>query len=239
MVQDFVVQTGSFTGPMDLLLQLIEKRKLFIGDISLATVSDDFLEYVGEAKSFPIHHVAHFLVIASTLLLIKSKSLLPYLELSDEESQDIEDLEHRLQLYKQIRDLGKHVQKYFGRTVLFTTSRNAPIDPMFAPHDKITSDNMLDSARNVIQTFPPVENIKKTVVAKVMSLEEMIDQLTIRIQNSVETSFKSLTETDGIDTKEKKVHVIVSFLALLELVKKGTVGVRQHNMFDDIAIEKT
>lgn len=238
MAQAFVVETEGFTGPLDLLLQLIEKRKLFIGDVSLATVADDFLQHLKEHSSFPVGTVAHFLVIASTLLLIKSRSLLPYLKLTEEETQDIADLERRLELYKQIRDLGQHIQERFAQNMLFTKSRSAPVEPTFAPHEQINQKNILHAAQNLIATLPQVDNLKHIDVEKVMTLEDMIDTLTTRIQEGMETSFKKFSETEG-NSKEKRLNVIISFLAVLELVKEGVVLVKQDYSFDDIAIAKS
>ena len=73
----FTVKTQSFEGPLDLLLDLIEKRKLFINDISLVKVTDDFIAHVRQFENLPMAESAHFILVASTLLLIKSKSLLP------------------------------------------------------------------------------------------------------------------------------------------------------------------
>src|SRR3989344_738418 len=115
----YIVKTGSFQGPLDLLLDLIEKRKLPISEVSLAGVADDYITYVKTLSEFPIAMSAHFILIASTLLLIKSKSLLPNLELSDEEKGGIEDLERRLRLYQRSRDLGRHVRALFGNAVIF------------------------------------------------------------------------------------------------------------------------
>src|SRR3989344_4287441 len=111
----YIVKTGSFQGPLDLLLDLIEKRKLPISEVSLAGVADDYITYVKTLSEFPIAMSAHFILIASTLLLIKSKSLLPNLELSDEEKGGIEDLERRLRLYQRARELGRTIQSRFGK----------------------------------------------------------------------------------------------------------------------------
>ena len=81
----FQIKTEAFEGPLDLLLALIEKRKLFISDISLAEVADDFIEYIKTFDEFPVDMTANFILIASTLLLIKSKSLLPSMTLTSEE----------------------------------------------------------------------------------------------------------------------------------------------------------
>src|SRR4051812_32375972 len=102
----FLVKHEQFEGPLDLLLSLIEKRKLFINDISLAKVADDFINHIKNFEQFPIGESANFILIASTLLLIKSKSLLPTLQLTEEEQGSIEDLETRLKIYQRIKDGG-------------------------------------------------------------------------------------------------------------------------------------
>ena len=75
--QEYTVKTEAFEGPLELLLNLIEKRKLFISDISLAQVADDYIEYINKQEDFPMASTADFILVASTLVLIKSKSLLP------------------------------------------------------------------------------------------------------------------------------------------------------------------
>src|SRR3989344_9116880 len=94
--QQFHVKTEVFEGPLDLLLSLIEKHKLHINDVSLSKVTDDYISYVNAQVDFPMGQAADFILVASTLVLIKSKSLLPTLDLSKEEQGDIADLERRL-----------------------------------------------------------------------------------------------------------------------------------------------
>src|ERR1035437_4870141 len=99
----FKIKTTSFEGPFGLLLTLVEKRKLFINDVSLAAVTEDYLNYMnklGGLNSLPPAEISSFIIVASTLILIKSKSLLPNLNLTLEEEGDIHDLEERLRLYE-------------------------------------------------------------------------------------------------------------------------------------------
>ena len=103
MHDDFKVKIGEIEGPLELILDLIEKRKLHISDVSLSQVADEFIEYIKSFEEFPIQDSADFILVASTLLLIKSKSLLPNLSLTPEEQDNIEDLENRLATYKNTR----------------------------------------------------------------------------------------------------------------------------------------
>src|SRR3989338_7017919 len=114
MDSEYYVKTHIFEGPLDTLLSLVEKRKLFISDISLAQVADDYIAYIKSLEDFPIADSAHFILIASTLVLIKSKSLLPTLTLSEEEEHNIEDLEKRLAEYQKYKELSRHLRERFG-----------------------------------------------------------------------------------------------------------------------------
>lgn len=229
----FTIKTQSFEGPLDLLLDLIEKRKLFISDISLAKVTDDFIAHVRAFEHMPMGESAHFILIASTLLLIKSKSLLPELSLTEEEKGDIQDLEMRLKIFKRIKDASIHVQKLFGAEMIFTQSATRSMQPVFAPAPEFTLEKALYSLKDLINRLPKKENLPKHVVQKVISLEDMIGTLTTRITSSLRMSFKQFTG----EHKGEKVNVIVSFLAMLELVKDGVLHVTQERDFDDIQME--
>jgi len=176
---------------------------------------------------------AHFILVASTLLLIKSKSLLPELALTEEEQGDIHDLETRLKIYKRIKEASIHVQKLFGEEVIYPQSQSKPINPVFAPAPEFTLGKALTSLKDLINRLPKKEKLPQHVVKKVISIEEMIGTLTNRITSSLRMSFKEFTK----EHKENKVNVIVSFLAMLELVKEGVVLVSQENNFDDIVME--
>src|SRR5437773_2621351 len=114
----FAVKTEQFEGPLDLLLDLIGRRRLFINDISLSKVTDDYLEYLKGLNQFSIPDSANFILIASTLVLIKSKSLLPTLNLTEEEEMSIADLEERLRIYKILKEATVGLREHFGREII-------------------------------------------------------------------------------------------------------------------------
>ncbi len=228
----FSIQTEVFEGPLELLVQLIERRKLFVNDISLAEVADEYLEHVRELDTFPTADAAEFVVIASTLLLLKSKSLLPGLNLTTEEESDVDDLEHRLKLYKHFSIYAELLGKEFGVAMTFPTKGRAE-EPVFAPHSSIHATALHDTLREVIERLPRKERLSQATVEKVVSLDEVIQGLTTRIQHAISMSFN---EFSGNGKKEKK-EVIVSFLAMLELVKQGMIFVEQRGDFDDIKME--
>ena len=109
-----------FEGPLNLLLDMIESRKLSISSVSLAKITDEYIKHIRKLEEFPKEEVAEFLVVASTLMLIKSRSLLPGIELSEEEEKDIYDLEFRLNLLKKIRELSPHIKKAWAKNPAFS-----------------------------------------------------------------------------------------------------------------------
>jgi len=235
MVDKYSIKTEIFEGPLDLLLTLIEKRKLFIGDVALAKVADDYIEYVGTLNGLPVSSVANFILVASTLVLIKSKSLLPTLDLTAEEEGSIEDLERRLHIYKKIRDLSRGVDSMFGKNIIFPRTLTKNIEPIFSPDKETTTQGIFNVIQNILRNLPKKEIIAEAVVKKVISLEEMINDLTNRMKSNIKESFHSFSKIG----REEKVNVVVSFLAMLELVKQDIIKVAQNSNFGDIDMEST
>lgn len=225
--------TRVFEGPLDLLLQLIEKRKLHINDISLAEITDDYLAHVKELEAFPLKEAAHFILIASTLVLIKSRSLLPSLVLTEEEEGDIQDLERRLKEYKRIKELSLHIETQFDAHPMFIPPHTSNITPVFSPTKKVSIESMHECIKRVLSYLPTKEMIPQAFIKKFVSLEETITLLMERITKDLKIRFGDFSRIQTSD----KIQVIVSFLAVLELVKRGSVLVSQHNHFEDIHIE--
>lgn len=227
----YTVKTEVFEGPLDLLLELVSSRRLFVNDVSLAQVTDDFIRYIEEREStgwqIPLDQSAEFILIASTLLLIKSRSLLPTLELTQEEEESIHDLENRLVLYAKIKELSLLVKELYGKNVIFEKEPRENEIVIFSPDSKTNTSNLLEALRKVIATLPKTENLPKVTVKKVVSLEEMMSKLSERISQASRFSFRDFHGVSGEVTREKKVSIIVGFLAMLELVKRGAIRVSQ------------
>lgn len=233
MSSEFSVKTDVFEGPLELLLDLVEKRKLFVNDISLATVADDYIVHLRTFEKMPVDFVSNFLIVASTLILIKSKSLLPTLTLTDEENKDIGELERRLKELQRVRELSVGVKHLFGKSVVFPRGHTRTREVVFAPTQEINIPAIVLAMRDIIAHFPKKIMLPRVIVKKVISLEEMMDRLTTRITGSLRMSFR---EFAGVG-KEEKVNIIVGFLAMLELVKQGMIAVTQDALCGDIEIE--
>ncbi|MEK7208530.1 MAG: ScpA family protein [Patescibacteria group bacterium] len=231
-MSSFTIKQGKFEGPLDVLLALIERRQMHISDVALSRVTDDFLGYLKNSSDFPIPEAAQFAYVASTLLLIKSKALLPQLALSEEEEESMEDLQNRLKLLQRFRELSRHVRSRFAVAPMFLQLERE-ITPVFAPPKELSLKLLVDSIRAVLAALPKPEALAKVAVKKILSLEEMIEDLKGRISTALRMSFR---EFAGMHRGER-VTVIVGFLAMLELVKNGLITVRQEETHGEILME--
>ncbi len=229
----FEVKTEAFEGPLDLLLELVEKRKLLINDISLASVTDEYMAQVSRMQELSLPNTAQFVQLAATLLLIKSKSLLPVLELTQEEEATMDDLELRLKRYALYRDASLMLSERFGTQVSHNRQYAPAKVALFVTDQYTTIDALRNAISDVLLNLPKKEIKPKVQVRKVVSLEAMIHKLHTRIENAVRLSFKELIE-DSIE----RPTVIVGFLAILESVKQGSILVAQANRFEDIEITR-
>jgi segregation and condensation protein A len=228
----FSIKTEVFEGPLELLLDLVEKRKLLINDISLAAVTDEYMNQVAQMQEMSLPGTANFIALAATLLLIKSKSLLPVLELTEEEEETIDDLENRLRLYQIYREAARNIGADFGIAISHEREFILEKKPLFHPDVFCTALELKEAMYRVIKELPVIEVKPRVQVKKVISLEEMMDRLQRRIESQIKLKFSELLENDA-----ERTVVIVGFLAILESVKQGTILVAQLQRFHDIEIE--
>ncbi|MCM2339183.1 MAG: segregation/condensation protein A [Burkholderiales bacterium] len=232
----YKVKTANFEGPFGVLLNLIEERKLFINEISLTQVTEDYLKYLNNLEKVNHSEISSFIIVAATLILIKSKSLLPNLNLTGEEESDIHNLEERLKLFELYNKLAGHIKDRFGDKIIFAPLERKNEFLVFLPDEQITKESMRSFAHGALDKIPKKTFLPEVEVKKVISIEEMIDKLTERIEGALKMNFRDFTGT--AKTKEEKVVVIIGFLAMLELIRQGILNVVQDNNFDDIIIEK-
>jgi len=234
--ETYKLKTASFEGPFGLLLELVEKRKLFINDLSLSEVTEDYLNYMNKLGNISHVDITSFVLVASTLILIKSKSLLPNLNLTDEEQGDIKNLEERLRWYELFTKLGGNIKSNFGKRIIFSALERKNENIIFLPDSQITKESIMSFAESVLDRIPQKVFLPEVEVRKVVSIEEMINKLTERIKNSLKMNFKDFG--GKVTNREEKITLIVGFLAMLELVRQGIIHAMQENNGGDIFIEK-
>lgn len=231
---NFTIQTEAYQGPFALVLELIEARKLLINDLALASITEDFIAHVRGQAAFPMEETSDFIHIAATLLLIKSKSLVPDLTLTEEEGADVEDLKRRLEAYRKVREATRELSRIYGKALMQEAGEH-PLDAVFAPSSDFTKEALAEALSSALtralSAREGAEALPEARVVSLVTIEEMMERLAHRVQKAMTLSFK---EFSG-DIKER-VEVIVSFLALLELVKQGAVAAEQYAPHGDIRI---
>ena len=232
----YQIQTENFVGPLEKLLELIEAENLDVTLVSVARVTGDFINYIKSLDNKLDHKtLADFVAMAARLMLIKSKALLPSLELTNAEEADIKDLESKLTLYKEFKNAGKLLAK------LFSTANQAHskeflqnIPNIFNPPNSLSNANLLKNIKTVLGNLEFLAPKEQKEVSKILvTLEEKIAELITRMQKIDKQSFRDLT------IGKSKSEIVVLFLALLHLLKTQSMHGRQENQFDDIIIENT
>lgn len=228
------IKVLQFEGPLDLLLSLIEEQKLNITEIALAEVTEQFLNYVKQLEQIEPTSIADYLNIAARLLVIKSKAILPSLEVEQDEEEPEEDLTEKLLLYKKFKAVAKHLQELdrrkqqsFTRSLVFSERINFWPDPNTSPSTLHTA------ILNVVQQLKELDNLPKAKVREAISIQEKIGELQNKLAANAETKLSELLK----DSKNKS-EVIITFLALLELIKQRIFSVSQDNLFTDVTITK-
>jgi len=229
----FSIKTDSYEGPFEVLLDLIEARKLLVNDLTLANITEEYIQHVRTQEAFPVEETANFIQIAATLLLIKSKSLIPDLALSEDENADVDDLKRRLAAYEKVREASRELSRLYGRSVMVQAGER-PVEPIFSPSGDLTKGALAEALARVLAAREVIEELPEARVKSLVTIEEMMDRLAKRVQSAMTLSFK-----DFAGNQKEKIEVIVSFLALLELVKQGAVAAEQYGQHGDIRISHT
>ncbi|HUX80720.1 MAG TPA: ScpA family protein [Candidatus Paceibacterota bacterium] len=230
---NFTIQTEAYQGPFELVLDLIAARKLLVNDLALAHITEDFIQHVRMQATFPVEETANFIQLAATLLLIKSKSLIPDLTLTEEEHADIDDLKRRLEAYEKVREASRELARIYGTALMVPAGERAP-EVFFSPSPDLSVDALSEAFARVIAAQEIVEALPEARVKSLISIEEVMEQLSKRVQSALTLSFREFAGEAA-----EKVGIIVSFLALLELVKQGSVAADQHDQHGDIRIHHT
>lgn len=223
-----------FEGPLDLLLTLIEEQRLNITEISLAHVTEQFLQYVRTLEELDPTSLSDYLAIAAKLLVIKSKAILPTLEIEPDEEDAGVPLETQLLLYKQFREVARHLkvldaagQQSFTRSLVFSQRIS------FFPDPSVSTAELHGAIIKVLTDLKELDNLPKARIKEAISIQEKITHLQGLLSRQIETKLSSV-----LAQAKNKSEVIVTFLALLELIKQRIFSVEQEALFTDITIRK-
>lgn len=226
---DKVVTLEQFTGPLDLLLELIEQEKLPITEISLSKVTEQYLEYLNTLAETQPEELADFLVIASKLLYLKSKTLLPHLVLEEDEGPS---LAKQLALYKCYIEASKKVVNLWlePRAAYGRLEPPLKMEHFIFPSNVVVS-NLHQSFFSLLKRLKPIDPIPKLSIDRSVSVKQKVAFLFQSLQKLKQLNFSYV-----VATAENRTEIVVSFLALLELIKEQRVSINQEAAFDELVI---
>ena len=228
------VKLEVFEGPLDLLLRLIERQELDITKVSLVAVTDQYLEYIQHLEHISAANLADFLVVAARLLLIKSRALLPGPPPEEEaEEEDLgEELARQLREYKRLKLLAQHLREREEQG-LQAYVRLAPVPDVEKELDlsDVTLDDLLAAVREALTIAPPGPPVNGVVAPIRITIEEKIEQLGSWLSKRRSFSFNRVLRAAA-----SRVEVIVTFLALLQMIRTGRACVQQDRLFGEILI---
>ena len=233
-ISGYSVDTPVYEGPLDLLLQLIERAELDITRLSLAQVTDQYLQYIRNIPDKLADEVSAFLVIAARLIQIKSEALLPRPPAREVGEEDPgEALARQLVVYKRFRQIADLLSEREANG-LHTYLRLAPPPRVEGAIDLsgISLDDLVAAAQVVLSKASHTPSLNSVVGPQRVTIREKINLITSYLRLNKSASFRSLLATD-----HSRLEIVVTFLAVLELIKRHLIEVSQEGLFGDIAIQ--
>ncbi|HKY55021.1 MAG TPA: segregation/condensation protein A [Anaerolineales bacterium] len=232
---NYNVQTPVYEGPLDLLLSLIERAELEITSVSLATVTDQYLAYIKSLEQVNADEISAFLVIAAKLLQIKSEALLPRPPTRMPGEEDAgKSLVDQLKLYKRFKEIGGWLNER-QHANLRTYLRIAP-PPKVEPKldlSNVTLENLFTAAHVAFAREKEKQPLGVIIAPPRITIREKIDLISKTLREVERSTFRAL-----LNANASRLEVVVTFLALLELIKRYRVAAHQEGLFNDIEIDR-
>lgn len=225
------IKLEQFSGPLDLLLALIEQEKLNINDIALSKVTEQYFDYLNKLEERRPEELADFLVIATKLVYMKSKNLLPQLAADEDDGPSLAD---QLRMYKRYIEASRDINRIWNKNVLGYGRLEPPIKAEgFALPVNAKTQDLKESFHSLLKRIKPVNPLPKVSIDRAISVKQKIESIFNLLKQYKKVSFARI-----LAEAENKTEVIVSFLAILELVKFGNAAVSQSKTFADLEISK-
>lgn len=238
----YIVKTSIFEGPIAVLYEMIEARKLSISEFSLVSITDDFLQFVRNLDKEEKQEVANFIATASILILLKSKSLLPENIFTEEEDRSTDLLENQLRAYSLIKHTLKDLRDLYGKNILgFTKTIKPKQEITFLPDVQMDANTFANYLSERLKELEPeTKDLKEVKIDKKIKIEDALNYVRMVIKKLRSINFSKIGNIEEIGderVKEKsKKIVVILFLSLLELVKLGEIDVVQEDTFGDMLI---
>jgi segregation and condensation protein A len=232
----YQVATEVYEGPLDLLLDLIERAELDITTLSLAQVTDQYIAHLQRIQEQNPADVSAFIVIAAKLIQIKSNALLPHTPMDiveGEEEDPGEALTRQLILYKQFKELGNYLdQRSISGLRSYLRLAPPPKIPGKVNLEGLTLADLVEAAKFVFLSKNSMQPLSNVITIPRVTIRERIRFIIKKLQGNDKVSFRSL-----LSHKRTRVDIVVTFLAILELVKRSLISASQEILFGDISLE--
>ena len=236
----YAIKIDNFEGPLDLLCHLIDKNKMNIYDINLSEITDQYIEYIKEQESLNLEIASEFLVMASTLLFLKSKKLLPKQE-EDEEELTEEELIRRIIEYKKFKEISKAFKEnyniYSNRFFKLSEEIQLPRQKIEREYENTLIPNLYSQIieRNQQKMNQNAKNIEKIAITDNYTVASKVKEMFRVLVKNKKFIFNKLFSIK----KHNKQEVVTAFSGLLELSRRSKVETIQEELFGDITVEKT
>ena len=232
---NYKVQTPVYEGPLDLLLNLIEHAELDITTVSLASVTNQYLAYINSMEQLNADEISAFLVIAAKLIQIKSEALLPRPPVLDMGEEDTgQALVDQLKLYKRFKEIGGWL--YAREQVNLRTYLRVAPPPKVEPKldlSNITLERLVKAAEEAFAKEKAKKPLATIISAPRVTIREKIDMITKMMKDVERSSFSVL-----VKDSTSRLEIVVTFLAMLELIKRYRVQAHQEGLFTDIELDR-
>ena len=232
---DYKVKIEDYEGPMDLLLLFIKRDKLNIYDINIYYITNEFLNHLNELKKLNINVGGEFIFMASYLMRIKSRMLLPLVDEEDMEYEDPRaDLIETLLIYKQYKDASMSLdKKYFDHSAHYSSgfTINNSIQSSNLPLNSVSLYKLNSTFKELIGRLPYIDPYE--VNEDPISLNEQIVFLEEKLNSKKEFYLSKL-----FPIIKTKIKLVVTFMAVLELLRRGHIHVEQNSAFEEILIKR-
>ena len=229
----FELKLSVFEGPLDLLLYLIEREELDITAVSLVQVTDQYLSFLRRGDQIDATALAEFIAIGARLLLLKSRALLPKPHIDEDEEDDVaEDLVQRLREYRRFKEIAGTLQEIEEQGLRAYPRLAPPTDlPLPTGLDGVTLDLLLSIFQETLERTPDAEEEEEEAVVErhEVTVEQKVRELGDELRQRRRVSFRG-----WISACRTRVEVIVSLMAVLELIKSLDLRAEQDRTFGDI-----
>ena len=234
MIEQLTYRLDQFEGPLDLLLMLISKNKVSITDIPIAIICDQYMQYIEEAQKMDLDIASEFIVMASELMLIKSKMLLPHEEGTENDPR--REIADALLLYQQAKLAAKEMRPLYDEFSSRYTKGTDDIPPEKGLPLNLETDLLIKALNSVMRRIrvaqserTPTDLVNPLIKHKIVSVEEKIEEICELLEENEECSLFFL-----LKNSESRSELIARFMGVLELVKLGRIQITTVTVIDDV-----